>query len=107
MKKLNFKDLLFNLIAIVFVLGFFFVIYVVLNKVIPAANEKIAYLIVGALLSNTTSIVQYFFGSSSGSDKKTELLYNSTPVQQVLEKIEPTADNDEAKPTDTTDQPQS
>jgi hypothetical protein len=45
-------------------------------------------LCIGALLGAFTTIYTYEFGSSKGSDDKTKLLYNSTPIPPVVPKEE-------------------
>jgi hypothetical protein len=36
-------------------------------------------MLLGTLAAMATSVVGYWVGSSAGSDRKTDLLYNSTP----------------------------
>jgi ABC-type transport system involved in multi-copper enzyme maturation permease subunit len=53
-------------------LGFFSVIIIFVSK--GDGNSQASLLLVGALIASFTTIVQWFFGSSSGSAEKTALL---------------------------------
>jgi hypothetical protein len=43
-------------------------------------NELMGSLIVGAVIAKFGTVVDYYFGSSSGSTKKTDIMANATPV---------------------------
>jgi hypothetical protein len=64
-------------------LGFFGVLGFILWKGLPMQNEaakNVLLILVGSLgTAWTQNVMGYYFGSSSGSDKKTELLYKSNP----------------------------
>lgn len=94
MKKLTIKDIFFYAIAACFVIGYFILLYVILNRNIPAGNMQVALLLFGTLTGGVMTILNYFFGTSLSSAQKNEMLYNSTPVLQVLEKIEPSAETE-------------
>ena len=53
-----------------------------LTRSLPAGSETILNMLLGTLAAMATSTVAYWLGSSSGSDKKTELLYHSMPAQE-------------------------
>jgi len=46
---------------------------------IPQNNMNILLLIIGALISSFTTVVQYYFGSSKGSADKDKILRNTEP----------------------------
>jgi uncharacterized BrkB/YihY/UPF0761 family membrane protein len=75
--KIN-KIAMFILAGII-VVGFFVLMYILLYQHIPQENINTANLAVGALIGSFTTIVGYFFGSSTGSAEKTQLLGKSTP----------------------------
>jgi hypothetical protein len=41
---------------------------------VDGANEKVLFMVIGALSSIATTVVTYYFGSSEGSAKKNEFL---------------------------------
>lgn len=53
---------------------FFALLYMLVASEVPASNKDLLNLIVGALIGSFASVTGYFFGSSAGSAKKTELL---------------------------------
>ena len=61
------------IIGILFVGIFAATLYIVLviQPVVDDALENVTMILVGVLATNTTAIVNYFFGSSSGSKEKT------------------------------------
>ena len=62
-------------IALAILIGFFVALYLLINSKVDAGGMRDALLImVGALSAMATSIVNYYFGSSSGSAAKNELL---------------------------------
>jgi len=58
------------------VLAFFVLIIALVKVEIPLPNEKILYLVVGALVGSFNQVTNFFFGSSKGSKDKTDLLAN-------------------------------
>ncbi len=65
------------------VLGTFGVVmWAALNRTLPAGSETILNMLLGTLAAMATSVVGYWVGSSSGSTRKTELLYQSAPAAQ-------------------------
>lgn len=62
------------IIAILFVAGSFFIYYVITAGMCDPAWNDIVNIIVGAVIANVTAIVQYYFGSSSGSSQKTDIM---------------------------------
>ena len=61
-------------IAFLILLGFFVVLYSLITSRVEAGGMRDALLImVGALAAMCTSVVNYYFGSSSGSARKDEI----------------------------------
>lgn len=61
-------------IAFLILLGFFVVLYALIESKVEAGGMRDALLImVGALAAMCTSVVNYYFGSSSGSARKDEI----------------------------------
>jgi len=55
--------------------GFAFVLFMIASLVhIEAANEKVLLYVMGAVTAALTTVLGYFFGSSQGSARKTEIL---------------------------------
>jgi len=61
-------------------LGFFGVLAYMLFRSIPASGRDSMLLMLGSLSTAWTSVVAYYFGSSAGSDRKTELLAEAPPI---------------------------
>jgi hypothetical protein len=64
---------MFCLGAIV-VLGFFALLYILSVIPIPADNKDSMQIVIGALVGAFVTIIGFFFGSSSGSQQKTEIM---------------------------------
>jgi heme O synthase-like polyprenyltransferase len=83
-KKVN--EILRYCLAGIIVFGFFVLLYILLFKAITPANENILNIVIGALIGSFTTIIGYFFGSSSGSAEKTKLL---TEINETKTEIKP------------------
>jgi hypothetical protein len=68
------KDIYQYALGAIVVLGFFIVVYVLIDVKIEPANMNLLSLIVGALISAFVTVVTYFYGSSKGSSEKEERL---------------------------------
>lgn len=55
----------------VFNLGLFVAAMVL---VLVFQNAQALQLLIGAIIANSTTVINYYFGSSAGSDRKTELM---------------------------------
>lgn len=75
-RQVRMKDWTPNIIAGVYITGYFIVMYVILTGqiTIPENNKDIVYMLMGALTAGLAQILNYFFGSSSGSKLKTHAL---------------------------------
>lgn len=64
------------LIGVLFILIFAASLYVVFVMQVQLDDvlEKIAFTLIGVLATNTTTIINFFFGSSAGSKEKTSAL---------------------------------
>ena len=74
MKKISLNEIFMYSLGAVIVIGFFLTLIISMVYPIPEANEKVAYLTIGALIGAFTGVVGYFFGSSMGSKQKTEII---------------------------------
>jgi hypothetical protein len=66
-------------LALFVTLGFFGVLAVMMFYPLPAATHDALMLMLGSLGTAWISVIAYYFGSSQSSDRKTELLAQSTP----------------------------
>jgi hypothetical protein len=62
------------ILGMTLVSGFFVLLGFLAFYTIPPDNKEVVYLIVGALTASFTQVMNYFFGSSASSAKKTKLL---------------------------------
>lgn len=63
-------------LAIVITLGFFGLLYYLLRHEPPAGSRDILNIMLGSLGSAWIGVVTYYFGSSAGSARKTEIMGN-------------------------------
>ena len=63
-----------QLVAIIILIGYFGLIGALLKWGIPAVNSEPIWILVGGLASAFGAVVQFFFGSSTGSVAKTDML---------------------------------
>jgi uncharacterized membrane protein len=68
------KDIFQYVLGTIIVVGFFTLLIVLVYKEIPIKNNDLLNLVVGSLIGSFTTIVGYFFGSSSGSVNKDETI---------------------------------
>lgn len=67
-------------ISVVVLVTFGVVMWAALTRALPTGSETILNMLLGTLAAMATSVVSYWVGSSRGSDRKTDMLYRSTPV---------------------------
>lgn len=78
-------------LAAILVLGFVSIVFALIFHLVPDGNNNLVYLTLGLLGSYSGQVINYLYGSSKGSADKTDMLYNSTPIQPVINKIEEVA----------------
>ncbi len=74
------KSLTAPLLAAFITLGFFGVLSYILVYTVPATSRDIVNILLGSLGTAWINVIAYYFGSSAGSDKKSDLLANSVPA---------------------------
>ena len=68
------KTIFQYILGSIIIVGFFTLMIVLVYNEIPIKNNDLLNLVVGALIGSFTTIVGYFFGSSSGSAAKDETI---------------------------------
>lgn len=74
-------DLAPILLAIVITAGYFAALVFVLTQPVPKESERIIDIMIGALMTQWGVAMAYFFGTTAGSAKKTELIAKAGPVE--------------------------
>lgn len=69
-------------LAIFVTLGFFGLLGLCAFHAAPAGNDKVLDMMTGSLGTAWIMVITYYFGSSAGSDRKTELLAQAPPIQK-------------------------
>lgn len=80
-REIQVKDRTPKILAYLITAGFFGMLMAMLFKIIPNENRDILNIMLGALGTTFTSVVSYFFGSTKGSEAKSALLAQSTPIE--------------------------
>lgn len=75
------RSLVPAVLAVIITVGFFGILVGMLAGVLKASDNQALLILLGALGAAWGAVVNYFFGSSSDSGRKTELLAQSTPVK--------------------------
>jgi len=70
------KDVFFYLVGVVFLLGFFTLSAYIVYRTIPEANQQLVGGVIETLKNGAILILGYFYGSSTGSAKKTDIMTN-------------------------------
>jgi len=73
---MNNKDLYQNILGTAIGVILVVMLYLLFTVTIPQDNMNILLLIIGALISSFTTVVQYYFGSSKGSADKDKIIRN-------------------------------
>jgi drug/metabolite transporter (DMT)-like permease len=68
------KDVFQYVLGALIVIGFFVLLYLLVSKEVPGNNKDLLNLVVGALIGSFAAIVGYFYGSSKGSQEKTDIM---------------------------------
>ena len=75
------KDWIPRALAISVTLGYFGILAYVLVIGLPMNGSEVLLMLLGTLSAGWTGIMAFYFGSSSGSQKKDAMIYNSTPKE--------------------------
>jgi hypothetical protein len=62
------------IVSVIVLITFGIVLMMVLTKTIPEGSEKFLLIMLGALATMSSNIVQFWVGSSSGSKQKDEVI---------------------------------
>ena len=81
MKKIS--EIYMYVLGALITIGCFVLLGLLIFKGVPDENKEVLYLVIGALISSFTGVVQFFFGSSKGSKDKTQHLVNQSNNQPV------------------------
>lgn len=73
-RETTLKDWTPRLLALAITVGFFGLLGTMLGHDIPEGNRQVLDIMIGALGTAWTGVVTYYFGSSAGSARKTEML---------------------------------
>lgn len=76
--QISTKSVTAPFLAMFVTFGFFGVLAVMMFVPLPQATHDALMLMLGSLGTAWTGVIAYYFGSSAGSDRKTELLAQST-----------------------------
>jgi hypothetical protein len=68
-----FKENIGPILALLTVIGTFALFGLAFFLKVDGANEKVLFMVIGALSSIATTVVTYYFGSSEGSARKNEI----------------------------------
>jgi len=68
------RDVFFYLVGVLFLLGFFALSSFIIYHAVPAGNEQLIGGVLETLKNGAILILGYFYGSSSGSSKKTDII---------------------------------
>lgn len=75
------KDWIPRALAVSVTLGYFGIIAYVLAVGLPPNGSEVLLMLLGTLSAGWTGVMAFYFGSSSGSQKKDAMIYNSTPKE--------------------------
>lgn len=73
-RQVNMKDWTPSALGALIILGFFVVLGFMVGRRLPEGAETEFSIMLGALATMTAAVVNYFFGSSTGSKKKTRIM---------------------------------
>lgn len=81
-REVQAHDLTPRIMAYLVTAGFFGILFWLLKAGKPEYGGDVVLVMLGSLGTAWTSIISYYFGSSSGSDRKTELIAKAAPAQE-------------------------
>lgn len=67
-------------LAVLAMITFMVCLYLLFFKTIPAGSKDVLLIVAGALIVLVKDVYGYYFGSSEGSARKTELLSTAEPA---------------------------
>lgn len=73
-------------LACIILLAFLMVVWTLCYKVVPKENEQVFNIIVGLIAANVSNMVNYYFGTSSSSKAKDEVISSALKSSQQLNK---------------------
>ena len=73
------KDWIPRALAVSVTLGYFGIIAYVLVSGLPMDGSEVLLMLLGTLSAGWTGVMAFYFGSSSGSQKKDAMIHNSIP----------------------------
>lgn len=74
MESKRLKDIYQYILATLIIIGFFWLLFLLVHSEVKIENKDLLNLVVGALISSFATIVGYFFGSSKGSQEKSDVI---------------------------------
>lgn len=78
----NWKEIFVYCLSGLMVLLFGGIVICLIFHLAPESNNNLLYLLAGALATMTGTIINYHYGSSSGSAAKNEMLFKSQPLPE-------------------------
>lgn len=75
------RDWIPRALAVSVTVGFFAILLYMLVYGLPTTGNEALLLLLGALQTAWGGIIAFYFGSSSGSQKKDQMIYNSKPLE--------------------------
>lgn len=75
------KDWIPRALAVSVTIGFFAILLYMLVYGLPTTGNEALLLLLGALQTAWGGIIAFYFGSSSGSQQKDKMIYNSKPLE--------------------------
>lgn len=70
-----------GLLAVIIVLGFFTILICMMLGILKTTDQESLLILLGALSAGFGAVLNFFFGSSHGSQAKDAMLANSTPTK--------------------------
>jgi hypothetical protein len=76
------EDYNLYILSWVIVIGFFAVVALLLFVTIPAGATNVLYTLLGTLAAGFMLVLQFFYGTNRSSDAKTDMIFNSVPIEK-------------------------
>ena len=73
-REVNTKDFTPRILAYSVTVGFFGLLYFLSRRAVPPESRDLLNIMLGTLGTAWVSVITYYFGSSAGSDRKTEII---------------------------------